>query len=942
MGFTRPLALILLLTLAYFLWLAWPRGRATWRDRAILALRALLVLLLVFGLAGAQTVHGGDELAVVFVVDVSDSIGPSGKATELDFVRQALEKMTARDQAAIVLFGQNALVERQMSPDKQLSEVTSVPNPRGTDLAAALRLALALFPAGSARRIVVLGDGGVTSGQTMDAATLAVASGAQIDVVPIVGVGGPEALLTDVSAPARMHQNEDFTLSVTVQSNEAMAATLRVFAGGALVAENPVTLNKGANSFAVPMKAGRPGFTAFRVQLAPARDTYYQNNELAAFSQVAGPPRVLVVDGMKDGRAEATQLAGALTAAGLSARTTTPLGLPAELTSLADWATIVLVDVPARSLSPRQMLTLQTYVRDLGRGLVAVGGPQSYGVGGYFKTPLEETLPVEMQIKDKQRMPPLALVFVIDKSGSMGESSGGAVKIELAKEAVLRSFELLNPTDHVGVVAFDENASWVLPIAELGDGDAAARVGTLRAGGGTDILAGLQAVANVLPSDPAAVKHIVLLTDGGASPTGIPELVKKLHDENNITLSAVGVGDDAAPWLQDLPPLGGGRYHFTRDPSTIPAIFTEETTLAARAYIVEEAFFPKLAAASPTLSGITSVPQLVGYVATSPKPTAQTILLSGREDPVLAAWQYGLGRSVAWTSDATGRWAQEWVTWSDFARFWAQTVRWTIRDEQSQTAELTVQAAGPRTELVLDTQDSSGQFLNGLSLTGTIVGPSLQAQEVPLHQTAPGRYSAEFTPGQEGAYLVQVTGDPVAVTSGWVNPYSPEYRSLGGNLDSLRQITAVGKGRLLNQPAGAFEHTLPVSPTTRDIWPTLLTLVALLLPLDVAARRLVLGRRDLARIREAIRERLPSRKRKLTSETAPRVARLMDAKERATIARRAAPPVEAEVAPPAPTPRAEEERAPSPPPPSPAPASDTLTDRLLEAKKRARRTTQDK
>ena len=930
MSFTQPLALLLLLTLAYFLWLAWPRGRFAWRDRVSLVLRGLLVALLVFGLAGAQTVHGGDELAVVFLVDVSDSIGPAGKATELDFVRQALDQMTAKDQAAIVLFGQNALVERRMSPVKQLAEVTSVPNPRGTDLAAAIRLALALFPPGAARRIVVLSDGGVTSGQTLDAAMLTAASGAQMDIAPILGVGGPEALLTNVSAPARMHQNEDFTLDVSVQSNQATSATLRVLAGGTLVAENSIALNKGANSFAVPMKAGRPGFTTFRVQLAPARDTYYQNNELAAFSEVSGPPRVLIVDGMKDGRPEATPLANALTAAGLAARTTTPLGLPTELTSLADWAAIVLVDVPARSLSPRQMLALQTYVRDLGRGLIAIGGPQSYGVGGYYRTPLEETLPVEMQIKDKQRMPPLALVFVIDKSGSMSASSGGAVKIELAKEAVLRSFELLNPTDHVGVVAFDENASWVLPIAELGGSDASARVGTLRAGGGTDIYAGLKAVADVLPSDPAAVKHIVLLTDGGANPANISELVKKLHDENNITLSAVGVGDDAAPWLQDLPPLGGGRYHFTRDPSTIPAIFTEETMLAARAYIIEEAFFPKLTATSPILSGIASAPQLLGYVATSFKSTAQTILVSAREDPVLAAWQYGLGRSVAWTSDATGRWAQPWVTWGDFTRFWAQAVRWTIRDEQNQTAELTVQAAGSRATLTLDAQDSAGQFLNGLSVTTTVIGPSRQTQEMPLRQTAPGRYSADFMPAQEGAYLVQATSEQFSITSGWVNPYSPEYRSLGGNPGLLQQIASVGQGRLLNQPAEAFAHTIPATPTTRDIWPMLLTLVALLLPFDVAARRLMLGPRDLARLLDAIRKRWPGRK--PLGETAPRVARLMSAKERAATARPAAPPVEAA------PPRAEE---PAPSPPSPAPAPGALADRLLEAKKRARRGVND-
>jgi len=934
MSFTRPFALLLLLTLAYFIWLA-RLPRFTRRARVILALRGLLVLLLVLGLAGAQTVHGGDELAVVFLVDVSDSIGLSGKAAELDFVKNALGKMGENDQAAIVLFGQNALVERAMSPDKRLAEFTSVPNTRGTDLAAALRLALALFPPGAARRIVILSDGGATSGQAADAAVLAAASGAQIDIVPVTGVGGPEALLTDVVAPARMHQGEEFSLSVTVQSSQDMPAVLRVFAGGTLVAENAVTLHKGPSSFAVPMKAGSPGFATFRVQLVPAHDTYYQNNELSTFSHISGPPRVLVVDGMKDGRPEAMQLVNALTAVGLSARATTPAGLPIELQNLADWAAIVLVDVPARSLSPRQLLALQTYVRDLGRGLVVVGGPQSYGVGGYYKTTLEEMLPVEMQIRDKKRMPPLALVFVIDKSGSMSASSGGAVKIELAKEAVLRSFDLLNPTDRVGVVAFDENAAWIVPLTELGSDNVSAPVMALRAGGGTDIYAGLKAVADVLPSDPALVRHIVLLTDGGANPTNIPELVKNLHDKNGITLSVVGVGDDVALWLKDLPPLGGGRYHFTRDPATIPAIFTEETTLAARAYIVEETFSPKLVMPSPMLTGIASAPQLLGYVATSPKPTAQTILVSAREDPLLAAWQYGLGRSVAWTSDATGRWAQHWVTWDEFARFWGQVVRWTIREEPGQSAELTVQSAGSRAMLLLDAQDSTGRFLNGLNVQATIVSPSLDSQQTTLRQSAPGRYVAEFMPDQEGAYLVQVTGEQLSVTAGWVNPYSPEYRSLGGNLALLRQLASIGSGRLLNQPAEAFAHTMPAPRTARDIWPTLLTLAVLLLPLDVAARRLVFGRRDLLRARDALRDRLTHHVRKPVGESLPSVARLMGAKERVEAARPAAPVVSS-----APQPSPAKTQASGVPIPPASDAQSTpgaVTDRLLQAKKRARR-----
>ncbi|MBL8059070.1 MAG: VWA domain-containing protein, partial [Anaerolineales bacterium] len=700
--------------------------------------------------------------------------------------------------------------------------------------------------------------------------------------VPFGLTGGAEALVTGVQAPARLRQGEEFALEVQIESTLEQTVGVRVLAGDAVAYTGELQLRRGPNNFSLPLQAGEPGFAAYRVQITPAAgaDTFYQNNELAAFAQVAGPPRLLLVANPQPrDHAPDTErdLVAALRASNLPVDVIQPAQLPAELPALSEYASVILVDVPARAFSLRQMQALETYVRDLGGGLVAVGGPTSYGVGGYFRTPLANVLPVEMEIKDQKRRARLTLVFIIDKSGSMSEVSGGAQKVDLAKEAVIRSLELLSPSDKVGVIAFDDTASWVVPITPLDDPGAVMNaVGTIRADGGTDILAGVQLAAGALPQDDAAVKHIILLTDGGADPTGIPELVQRLNLDDGITLSAVGVGPGAAPFLPQLAEVGGGVYHFTADPSTIPAIFAEETTLATRAYIVEQEFFPRQINPSPILAGIDSAPRLLGYIGTTAKSAAQTILVNPDSpnpeapDPILAAWQFGLGRSVAWTSDAAGRWAQAWVNWDQFARFWAQAVRYTITEGAQSATNIQVTRSGEQATLTVEAQADSGAYLNGLAVQANIVDPDGETQTVTLSQVAPGRYAAAFTPQAEGAYVIRVAGaDPaqpaeapaaLAQTAGWVLSYSPEYQVIvppetadpaaaPANVRFLLQLAAAaGGGSVTGEYARVFAHDLPQPPSAaQPVWPWLLAAAALLLPLDIAVRRLVITRQDLSR-----------------------------------------------------------------------------------------------
>ena len=671
--------------------------------------------------------------------------------------------------------------------------------------------------------------------------------------------------------PSALRQNESFNINIAVDSPSAQAAGVRVFAGSQLAYEGKLELQKGLHNYTISLKAGSTGFVSYRVQITPEvnKDTFFQNNEAASFSLVKGPPRVLVITAQnKEGTDEGVQLVAALKSANIDLDRASPAALPSEMSALAQYASVVLVNVPARDLSNRQQQALERYVRDLGGGLVVIGGPQSYGVGGYFRTPLETVLPVEMQLKDKKRKSRVTMIFIIDHSGSMSESSGGVQKIKLAKEAAIRAIELLSPFDKVGVIQFDDTASWVVPITTLDDpASIINRIASIRSSGGTDIMSGVRAMASELPKDDSNLKHVILLTDGQANPSGIPELVKQLYEQNGITMSTVALARCRPKIVAAIGASGNGRYHFAKDPSTIPEIFAEETTLATRSYIIEETFFPDRVAPSPILQGIDSVPQLLGYVGTSPKQTAHTILVShladGTQDPILASWQYGLGRAVAWTSDATGRWAKSWVTWDGYPTLFAQMVRYTISEGAGSDITANVTLKGNTASLAVDAFDRDGNFINNLTLQANVVAPDGTTQTITMTQSAPGRYEGEFKPTTQGAYLIRVGANggaevsSLGQTTGWVLPYSPEYKSFGVNaqlLFDLGRITGACKPDasnivnvtdcLVTNPNVAFNHNLAARNLASPLWQNLLLLAVILLPFDIAARRLAVSRRD--------------------------------------------------------------------------------------------------
>ncbi|MBI5959186.1 MAG: VWA domain-containing protein [Chloroflexi bacterium] len=918
MSFTNPNALFLLALLPVLAFVGWPRlSYRRRRDVAGLVIRLILVTLLIIGLAGPQIERAADKLAVVFLVDVSDSVSPAVQSAAVQYVRAAADVMGEKDQAAVIVFGSDALVEIPITDRLELVQLGSDPIRLNTDLAEALRLGLALFPADTAKRMVVLTDGKQTVGDAEEVARLAAATDVQIDYV-FLGPGevdqaaaGPEIMISNVDVPSSVNEGERFNVTVSITSSRANSqAEVRVMSGGRIIHRREVELPSGTTNVVFESIAPSAGFVDFHVIVEPrSADTFYQNNQLSAFTQVSGPPRVLLV--ASDER-EIADLRSVLEESGLQVDVQGPRDLPVGLAPLSSYDSIVMANVSAADLTQDRMAYLQAYVRDLGGGLVVIGGPNSYGVGGYFQTPLEETLPVEMRIRDQERIPQLTMLFVIDRSGSMEVAGGSGVSnLELAKEAVARSFDLLNDNDRTGVLSFDVSAYYVIDIQEVGDTvhrqQLRATIGTLRPGGGTNIYQGIRSADEVLSTDPSDLKHIILLTDGGSDPSGIAAAVGRMYQNYGITTSVIAVGQDYARWLQDVAVAGNGQFHLVYDVSTIPAIFTAETMLATRSYIFEEDFFALLNARHPIMEGLDSTPQLKGYVATSPKETATVILRGPEDDPILAAWQYGLGRAVAFTSDATSRWAVNWLPWDGYADFWNQAVRWSITESDTGNIEAQIIQRGEQAVLMVDVRDNRGNYLNGLQLDAAVVSAQLDTYNLPLMQTAPGQYEAVFSPEDEGAYFITVAGsaeqtadvltpESIMQTTGWVLSYSAEYRvdnSAEGaeSPQNLLQRVAdlTGGISLRDDPERSFVHDLNQEQAAQPIWQYFVFAALLLLPLDVGVRRLVISRSDAERVRARLTAPFTRQRGMAAAESPERMGRLLDAKDRARSSGPAAP-----------------------------------------------------
>jgi uncharacterized membrane protein len=865
----------------------------TVRKTTIIVARFAVLLVISMMLAGASVERQTERMTVIALVDVSGSVRDFARTPEVpvegygrsttDYLRwwfrEASQDRRPDDRFGMIAFDGSTFTVAVPTtgdyPDSQL-DVRLVD---GTNMEQALRLARALFPPDTANRLVLAGDGNETTGNFLAALrettggelTLA-GDGATprtipVDVLPLSYRVDQEVVVEAVDVPPSAPAGSAITMRVTLLATNATRGMLQVSADGEMLDLNggrsgtgkPVQLEPGKNIELVTIPLSDRvihRFEAYFQPLADSADRLVGNNRGEAVTVSPGEGRVLIVDNQDEPTGEL--LERTLRRMNVEVERVLSTQLPYDLLSYQAYDLVLLNNVPAEQVLPPLQKLLTEYVANLGGGLVMIGGADSFGAGGWNDTPLEEILPVKLDLPEQLVIPSAAVAFVLDSSGSMSRSVFGTNQSQqqVANEGAALAIQTLDRQDLVTVIAFDNRPHEVVPLSRNDDPQATMNlVRSIAPGGGTNLYPALQEAYQSLRDAEAQIKHVIVLSDGRSMPGPFIDLARRMYDED-ITVSAIAVGDEADDAaLSAVADAGGGQFYRVYQPQTLPRVFVREVRIVRKPLVREGRFDPViLPSGSPITMNLSQAPPLGGLVLTQPREEEKITLAAVDPEglPVLAHWNVELGRVAAFTSGAATDWAEAWLRSPAYAELWGAIARVIARPAASQNSELTTQFEGNTLRIRLDAANREGDPLDLLTVPGSLYTPAGERVDISLEQTGPGTYEAVAPAAEAGNYVIALAprkgSTPLPpVVAGAGRSTGPEYASLEANLPLLQRTAELSGGRLLDierpEEAELYAEALRQPVEARQpIWLTLAWWCLPLLLLDVATRRIAWDR----------------------------------------------------------------------------------------------------
>src|SRR5579883_2574633 len=810
-------------------WLAFEWTRTA--RKSALVMKALSLAAILLALAGPRLTTAESKVALAVLVDTSASVSPAD-LEHASQIASAMQNERGRNWLRVIPFARSTRDLATNEGGKSWSlRPTSGENGRATDLEAAIREAAASLPSGLVPRIALISDGRQNKGSVARAAWQAQQLGIPIDTFAMKGRPEPALHLESVSLPSIAFTGEQFPIDVVVNTPKAGPAEVELGAEGRTLGKTQVKLAAGDNPLRLHASLNAPGALDLSVAIRAADAGEVHFDQAVMLRQ----PKVLYVSG--DSVEMSSHLGQTLAAAQFDAVRATEL----DTTKLGEYQLVILDNWDLESIPLPRKGDIEKYVKQ-GGGLLVIGGERNMYVEDKEKKPedaLDRTLPAKLA---PPRSPEgTAVVLIIDKSSSMEGR-----KMELARQAAVGVVDNLRPIDMVGVLIFDNSFQWAVPLRRAEDRALIKRlISGITPDGGTQIAPALnEAFRRIQPAN-ATYKHIVLLTDGISEEGDSLDLSREAQAKR-VTISTVGLGQDVnRSYLEKIAQLAGGKSYFLNEPAGLEQILLRDVMEHTGSTAIEKpALAVKVARPAGILDGLdmNAAPPLKGYVKFTPKPGADTILEIDR-DPLLSVWQYGLGRSAVFTSDAKARWAADWITWKGYDKFWANLTRDLL--PHAQAGEATLEYDSANGELVVDYRLGRSVEEPATIPEIFVFGPDNFQRPIPVKKIADGTFRGRLPIGQrEGLFRVRPLADSQAFPEAGLYRPEAELADYGSDPALLKQVSEFTGGRFQPSPKAVFDAGNRSIPSTMQLWPGFLALAILLNLAELILRKWkgVLGR----------------------------------------------------------------------------------------------------
>jgi Ca-activated chloride channel family protein len=852
MTWTAPAALWLLVGVP-LVWLAQMAARTNFnpRQRRLQAsIRSFLLAAVAVALARPVLTTSSNHQSIVYVVDVSHSVGSRAvedAARKIDALNDALRPAHFK----ILAFGATLRAIEGTTELRRLAQldpaaVAADPIDRsGTDLEAALDAARGELMTGYVPRLVLFTDGQATAGDTAAAVARLAREHIPVSVEPLAVRTLGDTWVDSVELPDRIAAGAAFTATVHVGSQREVTSRVELRSEGRVLARRDVAVPKGTSAVALDAAFDTPGPHIVEAVVSTTGDTLAANNTIDKAGWADPPVRVLYVEGAAG---SSRYLSRALGASGFDVQVRPPSALPSTAAALDPWDVVVVSDVPRTAMAPATMAALSEWVEKRGGGLLVAGGESVFGEGGYRNTALERLTPVTFERRDE---PEVALILVLDRSWSMAGTS-----MDLCKAAAQAAVDVMTDEQAIGVLTFNDKFDWDVTLRTVGKNRDAIRekIAAIVPSGPTLIYPALEQAYLALRTAKARAKHVVVLSDGRSLPDDYEGLVQRMA-EAHITVSSVAVGPSAdRDLLRNIARWGKGRDYLVANAQELPEVFVKEAKNAATPGF-DEKEITAIVKAPAFLSGVdvSHLPRLKGRTATVLKDSALEVLATEQDDPLLAFWPIGLGRTAVFASDVKDRWAANWVRWRGYGPFFTSVVRALQRQRTPPMALELVPGPNHRNRrsiaIAIEARDANGRYRDLLSPTVQVRSGESAPATVPVRQVAPGRYEASVVADATKPLTVTTPVSPdsggrsggtipdAAIVRVVLPDRAAEYRFRPLNDDLLKSIASTTGGAWMPTAQALANAAGDRRSERRPVWPWLIVIALCLWFVDLIVRR---------------------------------------------------------------------------------------------------------